>query len=871
MKELKKYQENAIQELMQYTQIYLNTPKNETIVFQAPTGSGKTLMMARFILKLTEENNHDLCFVWISIGKGDLQVQSYKSVKNEIGDGIQCSLLETEFFGSRNIINQNEIVFVNWEKIRTKDRKTNEFKNVLMKDSEQNNFPDVLKNTKDTGRKIILVIDESHYSSTTERAMEIRDQIIQPELTIEMSATPVFTANNLNARVEVVPTDVINEGMIKKEIIINDKIEELIKNEDNETTSELLILESAFAKEEELKKRYEIAYKNKETTERITPLTLIQIPNSAFGESKRIAVEKFLESKGITTENGKLSVWLSDDKINDSYEELNPLNSKVEYLIFKMAIDTGWDCPRAQILLKFREVSSITFEIQTVGRILRMPEAKHYNDEELNKAFVYSNIQSIAIKQEVYNPNIIKSYTSEIRPEYRQATIKIQSIIKDDGNEKNGNQISIDKLTSVQNIINNVKKDVESGIAYSENENNIKNSNVSDQEEKYNLIQDFEKNVNETLETPTENYLENRQVPIITLKSYYKKRTDFGDITSKFYEVYERVFCNYFGIGEIQNNNEIPDKDKNYELMKEKGINFDIRKKDEILSDVHVESEKVDEGINVEDKSKLVDIVISDADLQSDFETIIKNNLNGFAPVRSVPTVKTAIINTFIKYLHCTAKNKGIIYMQNIVVNNAEVFAEIITKATEEYKPIHKYETIQKEEYEINENWHIPEQKNYNPNTSLKVESKLSIYKPLYVELKSGKPDQLELDFIEYLDEHGDKIEFFWKNGSEHMNSNFGIEKEDGKTFQPDFLILFKNGKVGIFDTKAGKGYNENDNAEKSNALQQYIVDENNKGKNLVGGLVIKNNDNFYYYDRGVYKTYEEDPSKWKSFTELLK
>ena len=49
------------------------------------------------------------------------------------------------------------------------------------------------------------------------------------------------------------------------------------------------------------------------------------------------------------------------------------------------------------------------------------------------------------------------------------------------------------------------------------------------------------------------------------------------------------------------------------------------------------------------------------------------------------------------------------------------------------------------------------------------------------------------------------------------------------------------------------------------------LVDENNKGKNLVGGLVIKDNGKFYYYDRGVYKTYEEEPSKWKNFSELLK
>ena len=108
--------------------------------------------------------------------------------------------------------------------------------------------------------------------------------------------------------------------------------------------------------------------------------------------------------------------------------------------------------------------------------------------------------------------------------------------------------------------------------------------------------------------------------------------------------------------------------------MEEKGINFDLRKKDEIMSDVHVESEKVDKGIDIDDKSALVDIVISDADLQNDFEAVIRNNLNGFAPVRSIPTIKTAIINTFIKYLNYTAKHNGIIYMQNIVVNNATIF-----------------------------------------------------------------------------------------------------------------------------------------------------------------------------------------------------
>ena len=48
-------------------------------------------------------------------------------------------------------------------------------------------------------------------------------------------------------------------------------------------------------------------------------------------------------------------------------------DSPIEVLIFKQAIATGWDCPRASILVMLRDIKSVTFEIQTVGRILRMP------------------------------------------------------------------------------------------------------------------------------------------------------------------------------------------------------------------------------------------------------------------------------------------------------------------------------------------------------------------------------------------------------------------------------------------------------------------------------------------------------------------
>ena len=64
----------------------------------------------------------------------------------------------------------------------------------------------------------------------------------------------------------------------------------------------------------------------------------------------------------------------------------------------------------------FREIQSVTFEIQTVGRILRMPEAKHYDDDdELNRAYVYTNLSEIHIGQD----NDSKSFF-KIRPSHRK-------------------------------------------------------------------------------------------------------------------------------------------------------------------------------------------------------------------------------------------------------------------------------------------------------------------------------------------------------------------------------------------------------------------------------------------------------------------
>lgn len=143
------------------------------------------------------------------------------------------------------------------------------------------------------------------------------------------------------------------------------------------------------------------AYKREGTN--INPLLLIQLPNdtteSMTAEDAAIAtqVKTYLRAvKDITTENKKLAVWLSSEKEN--LEGLENPDNMTEVLLFKQAIALGWDCPRAAVLLIFRKLQSNQFTIQTVGRILRMPEQKFYKDDLLNVGYVYTDISKDQIQ-----------------------------------------------------------------------------------------------------------------------------------------------------------------------------------------------------------------------------------------------------------------------------------------------------------------------------------------------------------------------------------------------------------------------------------------------------------------------------------------
>lgn len=392
MKQLK-YQEKAVRQLVENTINLLGFNGNRRqVVLKAPTGAGKTVMASEMLATLTEElqSRSDLpfrqvAFIWIAPNK--LHQQSYFKMKNFF---TETKLLKPVMFDeldqSDGIIHQGEVLFVNWESINSKN-------NLIVRDNEQGlSLYDIARKTREENIPIIVVIDEEHlfWTKTADKSKAVLEKI-NAKVEIRISATPKTKPEYL---VNIDRQEVIREEMIKEGVLLNPDVTSGYANDI--ALNEHLINKA-------LEKRQQIADAYKKEGVNINPLLLIQLPNDTTdamtADDTKIMeqVVQYLDvMQGINTDNHRLAVWLSKQKTN--LEDIERNDNLTEVLLFKQAIALGWDCPRAAVLLIFRKLTSDTFTVQTVGRILRMPEQRFYCNPLLNKGYVYTDISKDKIQ-----------------------------------------------------------------------------------------------------------------------------------------------------------------------------------------------------------------------------------------------------------------------------------------------------------------------------------------------------------------------------------------------------------------------------------------------------------------------------------------
>lgn len=389
MIELKTYQSEAVSGLIKDTYKLLKMPgARHKMVFKAPTGAGKTVTMAAYLNMLCEElpdkldlAQRQVAFIWIA--PNQLHLQSFNALKNYFSELRSIKPIQFEDITDARI-KPNEVLFLNWQSI-------NKDGNLYIKENESDKtLVSYINQARLHDTEIVVILDEAHLFASKGKAAQELLQSLYAKIEIDVSATPFF--QHIDYGYTIKRNDVVEAEMIKQGVILNPALD--AHNQQGKSLNQVLM-------ELALKKREDIVAAYKKLDININPLLLIQLPNDTKTESIldnqiKEEVETLLEVKGITTKNNRLAVWLSNDKTN--LDGIEAPDSMVDVLLFKQAIALGWDCPRAAVLLIFREIQQETFTIQTVGRILRMPQQKHYHDATLNYGYVYTNLSKDIIQ-----------------------------------------------------------------------------------------------------------------------------------------------------------------------------------------------------------------------------------------------------------------------------------------------------------------------------------------------------------------------------------------------------------------------------------------------------------------------------------------
>ena len=410
---LKEFQIEKLEELFSFTKDNYEL-LNKTAYLKAPTGSGKTIILGNYIKKvISSETLNNICFVWAS--PGPKLVSQSKNKIDKILDSMSLTK-NLDDISRGNSLNKNELVFFNWEKI-TGER------NLLNIENEKGYYTEqIFKDIRNKGLKIILIADEAHRNLSTDLNNDLLEKI-KPNISIYASATPdpeIYM--NADKKCDVKLEDVKKAELIKKSLIIDDTFKQIQEGNLLEK-----IISSAVKKRNELEKFY------KKEKKEIKPVCIIQLPNvNAINNIELRDIEDVLKNKfNITVDNKKLAIHLNKIQTHKSIDEIST-DQNVEFVIFKLALSLGWDCPRAQILVLLRDTNVLSLKIQTFGRVIRMPEPKKYGyskeNEILNHSYLITNLSEIDYDRDV--EDYIYQIEANLKPKLSSFWLPIHRIQK---------------------------------------------------------------------------------------------------------------------------------------------------------------------------------------------------------------------------------------------------------------------------------------------------------------------------------------------------------------------------------------------------------------------------------------------------------
>lgn len=392
---------------------YGRTHSKQVVSFTAPTGAGKTIIMAALIESIffgdeVYPEQPEAIVVWLS-DSPQLNEQSkdkidLKADKIRLG---QCVTVQDDSF-DQEMFDDGHIYFLNTQKLGKSSNLTKHT------DNRQYTIWETLANTvRNKSDRLYFIIDEAHrgmQGREAGRATTIMQKFLKGSPGDGIEAMPVVigmsaTSARFNTLVQgiasdtqyvIVTTDEVRaSGLLKDRIVIS-------YPEENAGNRDMAVLQAA-ADEWKNKWDHWYQYCYEQHYAYVNPVLVIQVQNATASSISATDLDdcimKIEERTGIRFQEGEVvhtfgdaSTVLQINGLNIPYMAPSAIaeNKRIRVVFFKESLSTGWDCPRAETMMSFRHATDATYIAQLLGRMIRTPMQMHIQvDETLNDVHLY--------------------------------------------------------------------------------------------------------------------------------------------------------------------------------------------------------------------------------------------------------------------------------------------------------------------------------------------------------------------------------------------------------------------------------------------------------------------------------------------------
>jgi type III restriction enzyme len=409
--QLKDFQSDAVERLVAQLRLAAReaTVTEQAVVLSSPTGSGKTIIATAAIERILEGDEQqaperEARFLWLS-DQPELNEQTLRKMRETSStlSAARLTLIDSTF--DQECLAAGRVYFLNTQKLG-RDRQL-----VTRGDVRKYTIWETLQNTATRfPQSFFVFLDEAHRGMTNAREQREAATLVQkfikgsPEemapvpIIVGISATPerfdrLIQQTPRTRRLVSIPVEAVRASGLLKDVV-------RLYHPIGRGPTDLTMLREAAEACRRYTEHWE-RYCSAHNEPIVRPVLVVQVQD---GSARQISATDLGAAVGVIDEalgplptEAYAHAFQDGAAISVGGHDLRYLapseitgDPDVRVVFFKTSLNTGWDCPRAEVMMSFRKAVDATSIAQLVGRMVRTPLARRIGaDEFLNMVSLY--------------------------------------------------------------------------------------------------------------------------------------------------------------------------------------------------------------------------------------------------------------------------------------------------------------------------------------------------------------------------------------------------------------------------------------------------------------------------------------------------